>query len=84
MILWFKFDSNRLNIESATNRSILTKGFPVILPKNKGMFNNWGCVFKKNIYFEVPGHGLQLPKEITVSFWTVWPLNGNDHFHILL
>jgi hypothetical protein len=58
MLLWLKFDTNRLNIEAAQNLTILTTGFPSLMPKNKGLFQNWGSIFKKNVIFEVPGHGL--------------------------
>jgi len=58
MEFWLKFDSLRLNLDASGNYTVISKGYPTILPKNKGIINNWGCIFKKNNLFEIPGDGL--------------------------
>ena len=46
MVLWLKFDSYKVGVNSADSEKLLTEyGRPKRLPKDRGIFRNWGAFF---------------------------------------
>lgn len=46
MQLWFKFDSNRVGVNSADTDVLAVEwGVPKRLPKDRGIYRNWGAFF---------------------------------------
>lgn len=82
MILWLKFASNNLTINSAnTNDFIIQWGEPHRLPQERGLYRNWGGFFDFGDCMEIPG-GLSsteiLMKQWSISFWMILPLSMFD------
>jgi hypothetical protein len=49
-------------------------GKPKRLPKDRGIYRNWGAFFDEGDILEIPG-GLDLPsKEWTISAWVILPM----------
>jgi hypothetical protein len=55
IILWLKFDSDCFTLNSACTENYLVKwGNPHRLPKNKGIYREWGAFFDFGDLIEVP------------------------------
>ena len=79
MVVWLKFASPRLTINSACTEDYFVQwGDPHRLPDGRGLYRNWGAFFDFNDVIEVPG-GVQVPGAImrkwTISFWMILPLS---------
>jgi len=77
MVLWLKFSSPALTINSACTDDVLVQwGGPHRLPDNRGLYRNWGAFFDYGDVIEIPG-GLQVNSVImeqwTISFWLILP-----------
>lgn len=56
MICWLKFANNRLTVNSAcTDDHLIKWGEPHRLPKNRGLYRNWGAFFDFGDVIEIPG-----------------------------
>ena len=56
MSLWLKFDSYKVSVNSADNEIVLIEhGQPKRLPKERGIFRNWGAFFDFSDVLEIPG-----------------------------
>ena len=78
MIIWLKFASPKLNVNSAcTDDFLVTWGEPHMMPAGKGLYRNWGGFFDFGDVIEIPG-GVQikgtLMKQWSISFWTILPM----------
>lgn len=61
MVLWLKFASDRLSINSACTEDLLVQeGEPFRLPIGRGLYRDWGAFFDFNDVIMIPG-GLALP-----------------------
>jgi len=84
MLLWLKFDAARISVASAGDLPLLQWGNPQRLPKDRGIFRNWGTYFDFGDVVEVPG-GIKLKDKWSVSVWIVLPvLMGQESIHTLL
>ena len=64
MVLWLKFASPRLTINSAcTDNFVVQWGDPHRLPEGRGLYRNWGAFFHFNDVLEIPG-GIQVQGSI--------------------
>ena len=73
MLLWMKFDSKRLQLDSSGCYDILPKGNPLTLPKGLGKFNNWGVFINEGDAFVVTNNGIKLPDKYSIVFWLLLP-----------
>jgi hypothetical protein len=56
MLLWLKFSSKCLTINSACSEdNLVTWGNPYHLPDNRGLYRNWGAFFDYGDVLEIPG-----------------------------
>ena len=56
MIVWLKFASPKLNVNSAcTDDFLVTWGEPHQMPNGKGLYRNWGGFFDFGDVIEIPG-----------------------------
>ena len=63
MVLWLKFDAYKVGINSADTEKLLIEwGKPKRLPKDRGIFRNWGAFFDIGDVLEIPG-GLPIPNK---------------------
>lgn len=76
MLLWLKFDSFKVGVNSADNDIMLVEhGNPKRLPKDRGIYRNWGAFFDFNDVLSIPG-GLNIPDgEWSISAWIILPIN---------
>ena len=78
MVCWLKFSADNLTINSAcTDDFYLKSGQPQRLPKDRGLYRNWGAFFDFGDCLEIPGV-IQLPTVVmeqwTISFWLILPI----------
>jgi hypothetical protein len=81
MVLWLKFASDNLTINSAcTDDHIIQLNDPDRLPDNRGQYRNWGAFFNFNDVLEIQG-GIDVKEKYmhqwSVSFWMNLPLENN-------
>ena len=75
MVCWLKFANNRLTVNSACTFDHLVKlGEPHRLPKDRGLYRNWGAFFDFGDVIEIPG-GIHVDRILmekwSISFWLV-------------
>ena len=60
--IWLKFDSSNAAMNSASVDEILTfcKGEPKRLPKDRGMYRNWGAFFGEGDLIVLSNEGLSI------------------------
>lgn len=76
MVVWLKFDAEKIPINSADNEILfLEHGAPKRLPKDRGLYRNWGAFFDFNDVLELPSPLLFPTAEWSISFWTLLPLS---------
>ena len=78
MLCWLKFGNDRLILNSACADDRYVKyGNPHRLPKNRGLYRDWGAFFDFGDVIEIPG-GITAPNILmdkwSISFWVVLPL----------
>ena len=83
MRLWLKFDAARPGVNSADTDCLTVEwGQPKRLPKDRGIYRNWGAFFDNGDILEIPG-GLDIDtKEWTISVWLILPMpfiTGKKH-----
>lgn len=90
MILWLKFQNSRLVSNSACTEDILIQhGEPHQLPKNKGLYRDWGAFFDFGDVIEI-SNGIKLNPRLleqwSISFWMILPLTiyETNKRHILV
>ena len=80
MVMWLKFDNpNNFNINSACTQDLIVHwGKPSGLPKNMGLYRDWGAFFDFGDVLEIPT-GIAVTGMImeawTISFWTILPMD---------
>ena len=82
IVLWLKFSSQNLTVNSANTEDIVLKwGEPYKLPPGRGLYRNWGVFFNFGDVIEIPG-GVTSPGTLmykwTISFWMILPLKVFD------
>ena len=62
---------------------VIERGAPQRLPKERGIFRNWGAFFDFNDVLEIPHGGLSFPhREWSISVWITLPITyetGRKH-----
>lgn len=73
IILWLKFDSIRVQIDSSNSYDVIVKGSPQPLPDGMGKYNNWGVFFDSTDMLVVNKEGIVLPEQYSFAFWMLYP-----------
>lgn len=75
MVLWLKFDSANVCKNSAGNDSVLIvkNQEPKRLPKDYGLYRNWGVMFDQDDILKIAPSGLFLER-FTVCLWITLPI----------
>ena len=79
MILWLKMDSFNTCVSSACSEEefmvITHEKEPKQLPRDRGIYRNWGAFFSKDSVIEVTNGGLPIQdSDFTVMVWMPLPL----------
>ena len=83
ILVWYKFGSSRIMMDSANSVKSLVWGTPERLPKDKGLYENWGALFSFGDLIEIPKM-IELPSEYSISFWFIMPLIPSNSWHTLI
>lgn len=79
LVLWLKFGSQKLTVNSACTENFLVQyGNPQRIPSGRGFMGTDGAYFDVNDVIEVPGgvHCQEVVMEQwSVSFWVLLPVN---------
>jgi hypothetical protein len=72
-----KFDAENVCINSSGNDDIilLKSNEPKRLPKDYGIYRNWGVLFNEDDYLRIAPQGIDFPEEkFTVCLWITLPI----------
>ena len=86
MLLWLKFDAHKVGVNSSSMDNMLIQyGNPQRLPKDRGIYRNWGAFFDFSDLLELPDP-ITIDEGLwSISVWLILPMTyETEQDHILI